>query len=174
MSALRNSLLGGISVLALSCTMVGVTGTATAATAHNTPLATRAATSSPADWLVNAHSNKCLEIVNSSTSNGARAQLWTCKGQAGSIWRLKPDGTLRNPHSGKCLEIANSSASNGARAQLWTCKGQAGSIWRLKPDGTLRNPHSGKCLEIANSSASNGARAQLWTCKGQAGAVWGP
>lgn len=33
-------------------------------------------------YLVNAHSGKCLEIENSSTANGARAQQWDCKGQA--------------------------------------------------------------------------------------------
>ncbi|TQE19226.1 hypothetical protein Sipo8835_39790 [Streptomyces ipomoeae] len=81
MSALRNSLLGGVSAFTLGCAMVGAS-TSTAAAAHNAPLAAKAAAAA----FVNAHSGKCLEIENSSKRNGARAQQWTCKGQAGSKW----------------------------------------------------------------------------------------
>lgn len=37
-------------------------------------------------YLVNANSGKCLEIENSSKSNGARAQQWSCNGQLGAYW----------------------------------------------------------------------------------------
>lgn len=81
MLALRNSLLGGVSALVLCCTMVGA-GTATAAAAHNAPRAAKAGVGA----FVNSRSGKCLEIENSSKRNGARAQQWTCRGQAGSKW----------------------------------------------------------------------------------------
>ncbi|WP_158727421.1 RICIN domain-containing protein [Streptomyces sp. NRRL S-31] len=175
MFALRNSLLGGVSAFALGCTMVGA-GNATAAAAHNAPLAANAATY----MIVNAHSRKCLEIENSSKRNGARAQQWTCNGQAGSKWHLKSvsrvDVYFVNAHSGKCLEIENSSKRDGARAQQWACNGQAGSKWRVGKSDTgdlyIINARSGKCLEIENSSKRNGARAQQWTCNGQAGSKW--
>ncbi|MFG2116698.1 RICIN domain-containing protein [Streptomyces sp. NPDC048718] len=174
MSALRNSLLGGLAALALGSAMMGA-DTATAAAAHNAPLAAKAT----AFEIRNTHNLKCLEIANSSKSNGARAQQWTCKEQAGAAWTLrhvKGIYYIVNARSGKCLEIANSSKSNGARAQQWTCKGQAGAKWRLVLDRhgnwQIVNNHSGKCLEIANSSKSNGARAQQWTCKEQAGSQW--
>ncbi|MEU7233375.1 RICIN domain-containing protein, partial [Streptomyces chrestomyceticus] len=81
----------------------------------------------------NAKSGKCLEIENSSTKNGARAQQWDCKGQAGAGWYLLDLGggnwSIVNAKSGKCLEIENSSTKNGARAQQWDCKGQAGSYF---------------------------------------------
>ncbi|MBB5118033.1 RICIN domain-containing protein [Streptomyces eurocidicus] len=109
---------------------------------------------------------KCLEIENSSVSNGARAQSWGCRGQAGAYWymRTKSDGTfeLVNRNSGKCLEIENSSKSNGARAQQWECVGNDTQRWYWGRSSSLVNANSGKCLEFADSSWSNGARAQQW------------
>ncbi|MEU4730576.1 RICIN domain-containing protein [Streptomyces sp. NPDC023588] len=134
----------------------------------------------PAVGYIYNQSGKCLEISNSSTANGARAQQWDCNGQAGSNWSMADAGGgtyyLVNAHSGKCLEIENSSTANGARAQQWDCKGQAGSKWKFYVVGgtaaRVVNAKSGKCLEIENSSKSNGARAQQWDCNGQPGAYW--
>ncbi|MFD5619228.1 hypothetical protein [Streptomyces yangpuensis] len=39
---------------------------------------------SAAIWLVHTFNGKCLEVENSGTANGARVQLWDCKGQAGT------------------------------------------------------------------------------------------
>ncbi|WP_404960342.1 RICIN domain-containing protein [Streptomyces sp. 147326] len=130
--------------------------------------------------IYNAPSGKCLEISNSSTANGARAQQWACNGQAGSKWGMADAGGgtyyLVNAHSGKCLEIENSSTANGARAQQWDCKGQAGSKWKFYVHSgnaaTVVNAKSGKCLEVENSSGANGARVQQWTCNGQVGSYW--
>ncbi|WP_405425250.1 RICIN domain-containing protein [Streptomyces erythrochromogenes] len=134
----------------------------------------------PAIGYIYNQSGKCLEIENSSKSNGARAQQWDCKGQGGSKWGMADAGGgtyyLVNAHSGKCLEIENSSTANGARAQQWDCKGQAGSKWKFYvvhgQSAKVVNAKSGKCLEIENSSKSNGARAQQWDCNGQLGAYW--
>ncbi|MEU1286731.1 RICIN domain-containing protein [Kitasatospora sp. NPDC005856] len=128
-------------------------------------------------------SGKCLEITNSSTANGARAQQWECKGQAGSKWQWQSAGdgfyNVVNVHSGKCLEIENSSTANGAAAQQWTCNGQNGAKWKLiqvRSGGGMNRyklqNHSGKVLEITNSSTANGANAQQWEYKGQSGALW--
>ncbi|MEU3565468.1 RICIN domain-containing protein [Kitasatospora sp. NPDC006786] len=122
---------------------------------------------------------KCLEITSSSTANGARAQQWDCKGQAGSKWQWRSAGNgywnLVNAHSGKCLEIQSSSTSNGAEAQQWSCNGQDGAKWWTVQERTnrwtIRN-HSGKVLEITSSSDTNGANAQQWEYKGQSGALW--
>ncbi|UFR06905.1 RICIN domain-containing protein [Streptomyces sp. Go40/10] len=150
-----------------------MTGAQLAGTAHG-------AIDARAAVILRNHSGKCLEIANSSKRNGARAQQWTCNGQAGAKWKLRSLGGGRaeiiNARSGKCLEIENSSKRNGARAQQWTCNGQAGAKWRFAAAGGGRvyiiNVRSGKCLEIENSSARNGARAQQWTCNGQAGSEW--
>ncbi|HEV2888671.1 MAG TPA: RICIN domain-containing protein [Jatrophihabitans sp.] len=119
-------------------------------------------------------SGKCLEISNSSNSNGAPAQQWDCVGQAGMYWRIVEASLgyylIQNYSNNKCLEIANSSNSLGARAQQWDCVGQRGALWRFSGPYIVNS--SGGCLEIENSSSSNGARAQQWNCVGQSGAQW--
>ncbi|MDI2125232.1 RICIN domain-containing protein [Yinghuangia seranimata] len=130
--------------------------------------------------IYNGNSSKCLEIENSSGSNGARAQQWACKGQTGALWRkiyTSDDGEfeLRN-YDGKCLEVENFLTANGARVQQWTCKGQPGSKWFLY-NGDIRGPvyvnaNSGKCLEVENSATWDGARVQQWDCVRQPGAYW--
>ncbi|MFI1586164.1 RICIN domain-containing protein [Embleya sp. NPDC020630] len=111
----------------------------------------------------------CLEIENSSTANGARAQIWSCAGQRGSYWYSRSVGSgyyeIRNSNSGKCLEIENSSTYNGARAQQWDCKGQPGSLWRISPiaeDFVKIQNASGKYLEVDGGATYNGARVQQW------------
>lgn len=109
---------------------------------------------------------KCLEIENSSTSNGARAQIWNCNGQAGALWRFNrnSDGSyyLVNNKSGKCLEIADSRTDNGAPAQQWTCAGIATQRWIFN-SSHIYNVNSGKVLETNNGSSANGAQVQQWT-----------
>ncbi|MEU8966979.1 RICIN domain-containing protein, partial [Streptomyces sp. NPDC048491] len=73
---------------------------------------------------------KCLEIANSNTADGARAQQWTCKGIPTQQWAIKPIDTtgnwnITNLNSGKTLEIDSSSKSDGAPAQQWARVGDA-------------------------------------------------
>ena len=125
-------------------------------------------------YVIKNASGKCLEIANSSNSNGAAAQQWDCLGQAGMYWRIADAGSgyysIQSDSSSKCLEIESSSYSNGALAQQWDCVGQSGALWRFSGANIIN--WSGRCLEIQNSSSSNGARAQQWDCVGQSGAQW--
>ncbi|MFF4219718.1 RICIN domain-containing protein [Streptomyces nondiastaticus] len=135
---------------------------------------------------VNWGSEKCLEIDGSSGKNGARAQQWECKDQAGADWVLKPEGNyfrIINANSGKCLEVADSRQDNGAPVQQWDCVPQAKTqLWDrmdlIDPtwgdfNGTVFfNSNSHKALEIDGSSKENGALAQQWDYAGQHGARW--
>ncbi|MFD5697077.1 RICIN domain-containing protein [Streptomyces lasiicapitis] len=135
-------------------------------------------TSQADTWMlfVNYNSGRCLEIADSSSANGARAQQWSCNGQDAARWRMSWVNSERvyfklvNKATGKCLEIENSSKANGARAQQWACKsGVQGQIWGRGSNGRLVNAASGKDLEIENSSKANGARAQQWGEWGSSG-----
>ncbi|MEU8545890.1 RICIN domain-containing protein [Streptomyces roseoverticillatus] len=111
------------------------------------------------DLIVNTLTSKgkCLEIENSSTKNGAKAQQWTCKGQKGAFWRAVkvdepyPGGAryqIVNVNSGKCLEIADSRKDIGAPVQQWTCvDGVATQLW-YQQDGHLTNANSFAGLEF--------------------------
>ncbi|MGK5733214.1 RICIN domain-containing protein [Streptomyces sp. URMC 124] len=135
-----------------------------------------------ADTWVNRNSGKCLEIENSSKSNGARAQQWDCSRQPGSKWMVtSSDGVyvnIINVNSGKCLEVADSRRDDGAPVQQWTCAGNDTQKWNklfVQSDPNtrvFRNANSGKVLEIDGSSKDNGARAQQWENKGQPGSYW--
>jgi hypothetical protein len=125
---------------------------------------------------------KCLEIADSSTSIGARAQQWECNDQPGMYWYIRSEGNgthhIVSRSSGLSLEIENSSYDNGARArQMVYYNSRPGENWTF-PDGppfsgsTYIINGSGKCLEIENSSFDNGAPAQQWDCVGQTGAQW--
>ncbi|MEV6674592.1 RICIN domain-containing protein [Streptomyces sp. NPDC051162] len=135
--------------------------------------------------MVNGNSEKCLEIDGSSNRNGALAQQWDCKGQAGAQWQLQPsDGgsfnnvKIINANSGKCLEVADSRKDNGAPIQQWDCVNKETQKWQviwnnqLADPFTLRNLNSGKVIEVDNSSKFNGARVQQWENAGQSGAKW--
>ncbi|MEU8582917.1 RICIN domain-containing protein [Streptomyces abikoensis] len=137
---------------------------------------------SPVFQLANANSNKCLEIENSSRTNGTKAQQWDCNGQPGANWQTRPiDGTgslnIINAYSGKCLEVADSSKENGAIAQQWDCTGSEAQVWDKlgtnAPDQFVyRNRNSGKVLEVENSGKTNGAKVQQWDGGSQVGARW--
>ncbi len=132
--------------------------------------------------LINKNSNKCLEIDGSSTNNGARAQQWECKGQAGADWVMKPAPGGRyvnivNKNSGKCLEVADSRTDAGAPVQQWDCTGnwtqKWDSLWgRGDSERVLMNGNSVQVLEIDNSSTANGARAQQWHDTDQPSKYW--
>ncbi|GAA1373094.1 RICIN domain-containing protein [Streptomyces beijiangensis] len=158
-----------------------ITGLALVASAATVTVGASPAAADSWSQFANSGSGKCLEVENSSQSNGARVQQWSCNEQAGANWYTRDAGGgyvyIVNRGTGKCLEIENSSGSNGARAQQWDCKGQAGAKWKIGPYLSLYDAreiinHSGKGLEIENSSHSNGARAQQWTRGTQAGGLW--
>ncbi len=39
--------------------------------------------------VVNRAANKCLDVTDNSSANGARAQIWSCTGAANQKWRLQ-------------------------------------------------------------------------------------
>lgn len=127
--------------------------------------------------ITNRNSAKCLEIENSSRSNGARAQQWSCAGDGNRWYRryITPGAfQLVNVNSGKCLEIADSRKDNGAPAQQWDCvSGAYTQQWYVSAGNSVFfNKNSGKALEIDGSSYSNGARAQQWEHTGAHGQYW--
>ncbi|WP_369392484.1 RICIN domain-containing protein [Streptomyces sp. CG1] len=116
--------------------------------------------------LVNKSNGKCLEVENSSKSDGARVQMWDCNGQPGAKWEILSTGfttsKIVNVNSGKCLEIADSRMDNGAPAQQWNCVYKDTQRWNVGTS-TIENVNSAKFLEVSNGSADNGARVQQWS-----------
>lgn len=122
------------------------------------------------------YSNKCLEVANSSTANGAAIRQKTCNGGLNQRWMLQtaekgPTVRFRSVHSDKCMWIAG---DNSAVVQE-DCD-DVGEFHILPMGYGLRiqSLWSGKCLDVNNTMAYFGAKVQQWTCLGggQTNQIW--
>ncbi|GAA0432245.1 RICIN domain-containing protein [Streptomyces luteireticuli] len=155
-------------VPAAALALMGTAGSAAAA----------AGAQAGAYYVKNTETKKCLEIENSRFANGARAQQWDCKGQAGAKWeRTWEKGgyfELRPAKAPKmCLEVADSSKSNGARVQLWTCTGKHDTQLWSWDNNRLKNKNSGKVLEVEKGDVRNGVPIRQWDYSGHLYQAWG-
>jgi len=82
---------------------------------------------------VNVKSGKCIDITDSSFSDGAVAEQGDCNSNAvGQVFQAvtKGSGFLLQPNTGatlfdsnKCLDVTDSNTVNGTRIQQWDCVG---------------------------------------------------
>lgn len=133
--------------------------------------ATTSSAAPAAFWrLQNGHSNLCLGVSGSSTSNGAEVIQWSCDGGAEQSWNFVPGPgtdqyTLHNSNSGQCLAIGGSSTAVGHGAIQWPCDGLSDELWEYNQIDMLTNVNSGLCLAVPGSSTSNGTQVVQWTCQ---------
>jgi hypothetical protein len=124
------------------------------------------------------HSDKCLDVDNASTDDGANVKQWSCANVDQQKWNIVFAGTfngedyyeVRAEHSGKCLDVDNASTADGANVKQWSCVGVPQQRWKLVWVGggyfELRAQHSGKCLDVDNASTADGANVKQWSCVG--------
>ncbi|GAA4491344.1 RICIN domain-containing protein [Actinoallomurus oryzae] len=79
--------------------------------------------------LVNAAAGRCLDVPNSSQTNGTQVELWDCNGQSNQQWNVNADGTVVGVQSGLCLAAGGAGTANGTRIVLWTCNGGSDQKW---------------------------------------------
>ena len=72
---------------------------------------------------------KCMDIKNSSTSNGARIVLFTCNGSPSQQWVFTPARDIVNPQANKCLDVLDALTYDGVPLQIWECNGGAHQKW---------------------------------------------
>lgn len=121
--------------------------------------------------LINAGSNKALDVASGGTANGTNVQIWADNGLTPQEWIVtrNTDGTykLTNTNSNRVLDVANGGTTDGTNVQIWDSNGFAAQKWNLNlnADGsyTLINTGSGKALEVANGGTANGTNVQIWT-----------
>ena len=70
----------------------------------------------------------CMEVRDSSFSDGAQVDQFPCAPDANQLWKLGPGTgnnsfTLVSMNSGKCLDVSGNSTANGAKVQQWDCNG---------------------------------------------------
>jgi endoglucanase len=120
--------------------------------------------------IVGAASNRCLDIPNSSTTNGTQAQLWDCNQRTNQQVTRTSAGELRV--NGKCLEAAGWGTANGTKATIWDCTGGANQRWNVNSNGTITNVHNSLCLDANAAGTANGTQLILWSCNGGSNQRW--
>ncbi|WP_242894767.1 RICIN domain-containing protein [Actinomadura litoris] len=115
--------------------------------------------------------NRCLEVREGNTGNGAMIDIWDCSGHLSERWVWSGNGEIRNELSQKCLDIVASNHENGAGVDLFDCRGWPAQQWRW--DGTqIRSNMSNRCLEISGGNWYMGATVQMWDCNGGSHQQW--
>ncbi|GAA1755164.1 non-reducing end alpha-L-arabinofuranosidase family hydrolase [Luedemannella helvata] len=107
-------------------------------------------------------SGRCIDVPNSTTTNGTRVQLYDCNNQPNQAWTYTSSKQLKI-FSNTCLDAAGT--GDGAAVQIYSCNGQTNQQWNLNSNGTITSVQTGKCLDVW--STSNGAQVQMYACNGQ-------
>jgi hypothetical protein len=113
--------------------------------------------------IVGKQSGRCLDINNSSTTNGTQAQLWDCNGQTNQSWTSTSTKQLMI-YGSKCLDAYNKGTTNGTQVVIWDCNGQNNQQWNINSNGTITSVLSGLCLDANGAATANGTKIVLWAC----------
>ncbi|MFJ9949686.1 RICIN domain-containing protein [Kitasatospora sp. NPDC091207] len=159
MTTHRTSAVGRLGSAAAALAVTGVLAVAA-------PGSARAATTVPFE-IRSALTNKCLEVADRRTDNGAPVRQWTCTGGDNQQWVWTDTDQLVNVRSGKCLEIPGYSTTWGTRAGQWDCNGGLNQAWSetvVHHSGirTVDNRYSGLVLDLAGSSGADGTPVLQW------------
>jgi hypothetical protein len=121
--------------------------------------------------IVGTASGRCLDVPNTSPTNGTQVQVWDCSGGANQQWALTDAGELR-VFGNKCLDAESNGSSPGTRAIIWDCHGGTNQRWNVNAGGTITGVQSGLCLDADSAGTANGTRVILWTCHGGSNQQW--
>ena len=120
-------------------------------------------TDAVSNQIVGTQSGRCVDINNSSTTNGTQAQLWDCNGQANQKWTYTSAKQLM-VYGNKCLDAYNNGTTNGTAVVIWDCNGQTNQQWNVNAGATITGVQSGLCLDATGAATANGTKLELWAC----------
>lgn len=133
---------------------------------------------------VNVATDKVLDAVGGSTSNGSNIRMYDSNGTAAQSFKLSAcslvdSGTYTiaaSSNRSKVLDVASGSRSNGANVQLWSSNGSGAQKWNVSvnSDGTvsIQNCRSKKYLDVLNAQGASGANVQQWQGNGSSAQRW--
>jgi hypothetical protein len=122
--------------------------------------------------IVGAQSARCVDVPNSTTTNGTQVQLWDCGTTTGQRWTYTSGRQMTVYGGAKCLDASGAGTSNGTQVIIWDCNGQSNQQWNVNANGTITGQQSGLCLDANGAGTANGTRIILWSCNGQANQRW--
>jgi hypothetical protein len=121
--------------------------------------------------LVGGQSGRCVEVPNSSTTNGTQVQIWDCGSGTNQRWTSTASKQLM-VYGNKCLDASGAGTANGTQVIIWDCHGAANQQWNINANGTITNGQSGLCLDANGAASANGTKIILWACNGGANQQW--
>ena len=134
--------------------------------------------------VVSRNSGKVMEVIGSSTNDGANIQQNTYTNGLNQQWDIVPfsangDFSFYNmtaAHSGKAADLNNFSYADGANVQQWTNYPGVNQQWFFEYVSNgwfhIRNRWSGKYLDVAGVSTANGANIWQWSGNGGLNQQW--
>jgi poly(hydroxyalkanoate) depolymerase family esterase len=140
----------------------GLDRTTPPSTPPSSPTASSSSPPTSANQIVGAQSGRCIDVPNSSRTNGTRVQLYDCNRQPNQSWTYTSTRQLR-VYGDMCLDAAGT--GNGAAVQIYTCHSGTNQQWNVNSNGTISGVQSGRCLDVW--STANGAQVQLYDCHAQ-------
>ncbi|MEU7949004.1 RICIN domain-containing protein [Micromonospora taraxaci] len=121
--------------------------------------------------LVGGQSGRCVEVPNSSTTNGTQAQLYDCGSGTNQRWTHTSSKQLM-VYGNKCLDASGNGTANGTQVIIWDCHGGTNQQWNVNTNGTVTNVQSGLCLDANGAATANGTKIILWACNGGPNQQW--
>jgi beta-galactosidase len=121
--------------------------------------------------IVGAQSGRCVEVPNSTTTNGTQAQLWACGGGSNQRWTYTASRQLM-VYGNKCLDAYGQGTTDGTTAVIWDCNGGANQQWNINANGTITGSQSGLCMDASGAGTANGTKIVLWSCRGSTNQQW--
>jgi hypothetical protein len=121
--------------------------------------------------IVGGQSGRCVEVPNSSTTNGTQVQLADCQSVDRQRWTTTPDRGLQ-VYGTKCLDANGQGTTNGTQVIIWDCHAQANQQWNVNANGTITGVQSGLCLDANGAGTASGTKIILWSCNGGANQRW--
>ncbi len=123
-----------------------------------------------------AHTDKCIDVPQSSKQHGTAIIQWHCTGNPNQAWEFRyladNKWNIVSKLNGLCLDVPRSSVQSGEAIIQWPCTGNPNQQFVLKPSFSpnifqIWAVHSKKCLDIANNSQQAGAQLIQWDCKNE-------
>ena len=115
---------------------------------------------------------KCLDVLDGNTDNGANVQLYDCNGNDNQSWTYDASSGEIKGLGGRCLDVQGESPHDGANIQIWECDGHDNQQWDYDASSGEIKGVGDRCLDVAYSTPENGNNIHLYTCHGGANQKW--
>ncbi|APR79044.1 Beta-1,4-xylanase [Minicystis rosea] len=108
--------------------------------------------------------NKCLDVANASTVNGANVHEWTCNGTNAQVFQITAVGDgyykIVNINSNKAVDVRDVSTAENAAIQQWDYGGGANQQWKFVDRGnsqfSIHARHTDMVLDVYWGKADDG------------------